>query len=438
MRPRATLALALVGMVASACHPPGVISPPADDSGTDSEPPDPDSDPPDVVDTAGPDTIPDAPDPSDRLFSDDEIPVFTIKISVDNANRLQAEYAGGSHEYVEASFTYDDREYASVGLRLKGENSFEAFRSKPSMKVDFNRYVEGQELRGLKSITLNNMNDDYSMMHERLAYRVYRELGVPSYRANHALVYVQEVNDEGGVLSDRFYGLYSLLEDANDDLIARWFDDNDGTLWEIWDSDFYDGYIPCPNNYGSAGCFQLEYGEENRDKLQAVADALEAPGEAAIEAADPHFDWEAWINYWAAGALVAQFDAYPFASPGDDCHVYHDPVSDKLVFMPHGADETFYYGESNFTSVNGIVAQRCKAADSCYSAFKARTWEALDTTVAWDWLAYFDQVRDQIEPWVLEDTNHWYGDEYVWYYQDYMRGFISDRETWIRTYAGPR
>ncbi len=437
MAARAPLALlALVGAIA--CRPPGVIQP-FHDSG-DSRPDTVDSDDsdPDPVDTAGPDTIPDAPDPSDVLFSDEELPVFTIKISRLAANQLQAEVAGGAHEWVEATFVYDDREYSQVGIRLKGENSFEAFRSKPSIKVDFNRHVEDQELRGLTSITLNNMNNDYSMMHERLAYRVYRELGVPAYRANHALVYVQELDPEGAVVSDRFYGLYSLLEDANKDMIRRWFDDEDGTLFEIWDADFYDGYVPCPNTYGSAGCFQLEYGEENREPIQAVADALELTGEAAIEAADPHFDWDGWVSYWAAGALVAQYDSYPYASPGDDCHVYHDPTSGKLVFIPHGEDETFYHGDHDFTSVNGIVAQRCKASPTCFQAFQDRTWEAYDSAQAWDWLGYFDQVHDQIEPWVQEDTNRWYTDEYVVYYQQYMRDFIAHRQAAIQAVIGPR
>ncbi len=432
LRPIAFAALAILVV---GCRPPGVISPPDSDE-PDSELP-PDSDPPDTRDTEGPDTIPDAPDPSDQLFSDEELPVFTITISRTNADQLQAEYAGGEHEWVEASFEYDDRVYSPIAIRLKGENSFEDFRSKPSIKVDFNRYQDF-DLRGLNGVTLNNMNDDYSMMHERVVYRVYREFGVPSYRANHALLYVKEVNDEGTVLSDRFYGLYALLENANDDMIARWFDDPDGTLWEIWDADFYDGYVPCPNTYGSAGCFQLEYGEENREPIQAVADAMELSGDAAIEAADPYFDWEAWVKYWAVGAVVAQYDSYPYASPGDDCHVYHDPTSGKLVFMPHGADETFYYATHDFTSVNGIVAQRCKASTSCRTAFIEATWAALTRAEEWDWLAYFDYVHDQIEPWVEEDTNHWYGDDYVVYYQDYMREFIRTREAELEAVLGPR
>jgi len=419
------------------CSPPGVIGLPLDsDHPRDSDDP-PDSDEPDPVDTAGPDTIPDAPDPSDVLFSDDELPVFTIRISVANANHLQAEYAGGEHEWVEATLVYDDQEYGPIAIRLKGENSFEAFRSKPSIKVDFNRYQE-LELRGLTGFTLNNMNNDYSMMHERMAYRVYREFGVPAYRANHALVYVQELNGEGTVVSDRFYGLYALLENANRKMIGRWFDDKDGSLWEIWDADFYDEYVPCPNTTGSSGCFQIEFGEEDREPIQAVADALELSGEAAIEAADPHFSWAGWVDYWAVGSLVAQYDSYPYASPGDDCHVYHDPTSGKLVFMPHGEDETFYYADHDFTSVNGIAAQRCKGSTTCFRSYRERTWEALDKAEEWDWLGYFDQVQAQIEPWIEQDTNRWYTDDYVIYYQQYMRDFIQHREGAIEDVLGPR
>jgi hypothetical protein len=426
---------ALPLLLALACRPPGVGLPIADsgDSGPDTV----DSDPPDPVDTAGPDTIPDAPDPSEVLFSDEELPVFTIEIGVANADQLAAEVAGGEHEWVQAAFIYQDRSYGSVGIRLKGENSFEPFREKPSIKVDFDRFVGGQTLVGLEGITLNNMNDDYSMMHERIAYRVYREAGVPAYRANHALLYVREIDREGAVVSDRFYGVYTLLEDADKDMIGRWFDD-EGSLWEIWDADFYDGFVPCPNTYGTEGCFQIELGEEDRGVIQAVADAMELSGAAAIEAADPHFDWEAWRSYWAVGSVVAQFDGYPYSSPGDDCHVYHDPASGKLVFMPHGADETFYYPDSDFTSVNGIVAQRCKADRDCFAAYKARAWEVYDASVAWDWLGYYDQVLEQIQPWIEQDDNRWYTDEYVRYYQGVMRDFIAGREAALEARLGPR
>ncbi|MFH1467531.1 MAG: CotH kinase family protein [Pseudomonadota bacterium] len=421
-----------------ACHPIGIAIHPEDDSGqhdtTDSPTPD-DSEPPEPVDT-GTEHIPDAPEPSDAIFSGDQLPSFTIVVSVANADQLQAEYAGGEHEYVEATFQYHDRSYGPVGIRLKGENSFERFREKPSMKVDFNRFEPEGEFLGLKSLTLNNMDNDYTMMHERLAYRVYREAGVPAYRASHALVYVQEVDEGGAVVSDRFYGLYALLEDANKDFIQRWFEDGGGNLFEIWDSDFYDGYVPCPNAYGTAGCFQLEYGEDDRTRLQAVADALELEGQAGYDAAAPALDWDDFVSYWAAGAVVAQFDAYPYTNPGDDAHVYDDPTSGRLWFIPHGMDEAFYYPDSDITSANGIVGRRCKAYSPCFDAMKERTWEVWDAAEAWGWLALFDEVQDQIAPWVEADTNKPYSDEYVNYYQANMRTFISSRRNTLQRWVG--
>ena len=415
-----------------ACRPPGIGAPvdSGDSASRDSEPPEPE-------DTQGPDTIPDAPDPSDALFGE-ELPAFTIRISTANADLLDEEVAGGEHRYVEATFVYQDRSYGPVGLRLKGENSFESFRQKPSLKVDFDRFTEGLDLLGLKGVTLNNMDNDYSMLHERVAYRVYRELGIPAYRANHARLQVQELDPDGAVVSDRFYGLYTLLEDADRDFLERWFEDADGSLFEAWDVDFLDAYVPCPNLYGTAGCFQLEVGEDDRTRIQAVADAMELQGQAAIEAAEPVLDWDHFLRFWAAEALIAQFDAYPYTSPGDDCHVYDDPERGKLVHIPHGNDETFYYPDSDFTQVNGLLARRCKASETCWAAFEARVWESLDQTEAWGWLAWYDEVLAQVEPWIAADENRPYPDGYVHYYQEVMRGFIAGRAAGLQRWLGPR
>jgi hypothetical protein len=431
-------ALAWLALMLGGCHPVGIVPHTGDSEPGDTTVPDdstPDDSGPEPHDT---DTehIPDAPEPADAIFSGEDLPVFTIVISVANADLLQAEYAGGEHNWVEASFRYLDRDYGPVGLRLKGENSFEYFRQKPSMKVDFNHVDPEGEFLELKGLTLNNMDNDYTMMHERLAYRAYREAGIPAYRANHALVYVQEVDEGGDVVSDRFYGLYTVLEDANKDFVQRWFEDGEGTLFEIWDSDFYDGYVPCPNAYGTAGCFQIEVGEDDRTRIQAVADAMESAGQTAYDSAAPYLAWESFISFWASESVIGQFDSYPYSNPGDDAHVYDDPTTGRLWFIPHGNDETFYYPDSDFTSVNGIVAQRCKAYAPCFEAYKERAWEVWDGAEAWGWLAYFDEVRAQIEPWVEADQNKPYSGEYVNYYQSAMRTFIASRQQAMQRWIG--
>ncbi len=384
----------------------------------------------------GIDVIPDAPDPSEELFSDDTLPEFTITLTTESASLLQQEYAGGTHQYVEATFIYKDVEYGPVGLRLKGENSFQSFRNKPSMKIKFDKYVDNLHFLELKDITLNNMDNDYTMMHERLAYKVYREFGIPAYRANHALVNMIETS-EGKPVSERFYGLYALLEDADQDFIARWFKDSDGTLFEQWDVDFYDGYIPCPNLYGTSGCFELEYGKEDRNNLQGVADAMELSGQDALDAADAHLSWEGYLNYWAVGSVITQFDAYPFTSPGDDCHIYDDPTSGQLWYIPHGNDESFYYsGYDPDDYINGLLSTRCLSVSECVRLYRERIWQVQDKNEEWDWLGYFDAVHEQISEWVEADENKAYSTSDVYTYQSYMRSFIANRPSELESYYG--
>ena len=146
-------------------------------------------------------------------------------------------------------------------------------RSTPSRRwINVDEYNEDAKFFGLKDLTLNNMDNDFSMMHERLAYFMARQLGIPASRANHARITV----------NGQFYGLYTNVETVKKQMVARWFADNTGSLFEGTDVDFVAGYIPS---------FELESGADDRSKLTALATALTlaAPDEA-LAAASAHVD----------------------------------------------------------------------------------------------------------------------------------------------------
>ena len=354
----------------------------------------------------GVEEVPSIEDPSASLFEMSTIPEFSISLSDDAFRSLRND----PYTWVEGSFSYKGRTWGSVGVRLKGENSFLPIDEKPSLKIKFDKYVDGGEFYGLEELTLNNMSGDYSMMHESLAYMLYREAGVPAARANHASV---TINGEP-------YGLYANIENVDKVMMSRWFEDNDGPLFEVWDVDFYDYYVPY---------FELEYGEDDRTNIQGVADALEGSGEAAMEQVKDHLDLDAFINYWAVGMYVGQFDSYPYSNPGDDCHVYNNPTTGTLVFIPHGEDETFYYDTSSVAQANGIIGERCLESSSCYSALQQRVREVIEIADDIDMLGIFDQVQELIEPYVRADSHRPYSLEYVEYYQDHMRSMIRKRES---------
>jgi len=356
---------------------------------------------------------------SEVLFNEDELPEFHLELSDDALRDLQRD----PYEYTEATLVWQGRRYGPIGIRTKGENSWRPFSQKSSFKLDFNRYDGGPDRFGeLKGITFNAMNEDYSMMHERVAYKVYRDAGVPGARAHHAIVYV----------NDELYGLFVMLDSIDDVFLARWFEDNSGSMWEQHDGDLTDAYVN-NNTY-----FQHEEGEDDRSSLQGLADALEGSGQSAIDEAGQYLDWDAFHRYWAAGSVVMNFDAYPFRFAGDDCHLYFDPTSERLIYIPHGVDESFYYDDDFEGRANGHIAAKCREVESCRDAWANTVWDVLEMVEDDDIVAYAEMVRDQIEPWVREDPERNYPLDYVWYYQDDMISKLRNRRTSIEYWIGPR
>lgn len=356
---------------------------------------------------------------SSVLFDESQIPVFELLLSDESIDNLLDE----PYEYTEATFVWNGVEYGPIGVRTKGENSWRPFNQKSSLKLDFNRYENGPDrFLGLKGLTFNAMNEDYSMMHERVAYRVYREAGVPAVRAHHAVMYV----------NGELYGLMVMLDTVDDIFLESWFADASGAMWEQHDGDFTDDYVQ-NNTY-----FQHEEGKDDREILQNLADALEASGAAAVDAADEYLDWDGFHRYWAAGSVVMNFDAYPFRFAGDDCHIYHDPTSGKLVYIPHGVDESFYYDNDFEGGAGGHISAKCLDVQSCRDAWANRVYDVLEQVEETNIAEYAAAVAEQIEPWVEQDPNRNYSLAQVSAYQRDMIYKIENRRASVQYYIGDR
>jgi spore coat protein CotH len=360
-------------------------------------------------------------DGSDLLFDDDILPEFHITLSAASFSSLQSD----PYTYVIGSLSFNDLTFNNVGIRTKGQNSWRPINEKPSLKIKLDWKIN-QTLYGLKELTLNAMNDDPTMMHERIAYRFYREAGIPAARATHAWV---TINEEP-------YGLYTHIETVDRDFIRRWFKDDTGPMFEQWDVDFYDNQIACPDPDAGQPCFELEFGEDDRSGLQGIADALESgSGAAKMEAAGEHLDVPGFIRYWAAGVIVGQYDAYPYGS--DDCHLFTQE-NGLLLYIPHGVDETFSDAGGSMSGAGGILATTCTSdTNNCYADWVDQVWAYQAVSEKVDLLGYHDFVADQVEALIDADTHHDHGStSTVLYYQNDMRSFISTRRQQIQNQLG--
>jgi len=387
--------------------------------------------------------IPDAsiPEPdSDVLFAEDHLIQVEVTLSTAAYNSLLAE----PFSYVSGDVNIDGHVVSDVGIRTKGENSWLPIDRKASLKLDFNRYILDQELLGLKGITLNAMNNDYAQMHERVSYRMYREMGMAAPRAMHAQL---SINGEP-------YGLYTILDSVDKTMLGRFYEDPNGTMFEQHDVEFADAYIPCPAEEsdtppltGDYQCFQLEVGDETKTQtelrapLQAIADALEItdPNERYLAVGET-LNWESFILYWAVGSVVAQFDAYPYRYAGDDCHVFVDPIDGLVDYVPHGADETHYYPDYDVRgdpSNRGLLASACMAVAECKDRYYERIWEVQDRSEELDMFSYALEVQAQIDDAARDDDHREWDMSYVTYYQQVMLDLIENRRAKLQTFIGP-
>lgn len=223
---------------------------------------------------------------------------------------------------VSASARIDGMEVAALGVRKKGFlGSLSNVR--PSLRLDFAEYDPSQTFAGSKTLTLNNSRQDPSLLHQCVAYAVFERAGVPAPRCSFAHV---RVNGDD-------LGVYVNVEPIKKPLLRRYFDDDSGNLYEgSSGADFRDDML---------AMFEKKTHESDPDRsdLQAVSTALQKTGKAMLEAVEPLVDVDAFLRFWAVETLVAHWDGY--AGDLNNFFVYHDPTSDKLVFVPWGTDGAF-------------------------------------------------------------------------------------------------
>lgn len=77
-----------------------------------------------------------------------------------------------------------------VGIRRKGGfgSSRPIKTGKSGLKVRFDEFVDDQFFFGIKRLTLNNMVQDESMVHEALTYELFHALDLPASRTGYAFI----------------------------------------------------------------------------------------------------------------------------------------------------------------------------------------------------------------------------------------------------------
>ncbi len=363
----------------------------------------------------------------DNIFSIDQ--VISVNLDFPQANfwtQLQDNYSADQNEYIVAFLTLTDvsgtHAIDSVGVRLKGNSSYSHPGTKKSFKIDFNKYISGQNYDGLKKLNFSNGFKDPSCMREKLFFDVCREANVPAPRASFA-----EVTFNGEP-----WGFYTVVEQIDDQFLDWNILEDDGNLFKAGDN-FGGGPPGAGGNTTAANL--VYYGEDqasyedryelksNQDlndwsDLISLLDFVNNTDNAAFEAGiDFRIDVDAFLRSAAMDMLFSNLDTY--TGSARNYYLYHNQDTNLWEWIKWDANEAF----GSYT--NGAGNMETLALDYC-DAPRPLLQRMLDDPDLYQrylqqvcyLTAYFfneaylhariDEVRDLIAPSVYADDNKMY------------------------------
>lgn len=249
----------------------------------------------------------------EALFRDGKIRTFRIEVPESGLRALKL----GNKDYVRATLREGDTVLKEVGVRLKGHSTFQDIDRRPNFILKMNEFVSGQDYRGLGKLVLNNSAQDPGYVREIVAGEVFREAGIPAPMATPAKV----------ELNGRDLGFYLLLEPINKGFLKREFGSAAGNLYE-----------------GESRDIDRRLDQENGDDtsqrdLATLASTLKAPKSVRMEMVRSILDVDQFATFLALEMLTASVNGYTYLR--NNYRIYHEPKSDKLVFLPHGLEATF-------------------------------------------------------------------------------------------------
>ncbi len=245
---------------------------------------------------------------------------------------------GFTFDYVHVDLEMGDIAFKDVGVRYKGNGTFLSSQKslKRSLKVDLNRFVKGQKLAGMSQLNLHNSVRDPSGMNEAVAYRLFREGGVPAPRTAFARVYVTVP----GTHERQYFGLFTLVEDVGNGFLDEHFSSKKGALFKPVTpslfADVGDDWKTYNQAYDPKGDLA---GEQKRRVIEFSKFVSSAPDDEFNARLGDFLEIDNAARYLAITSWLTDLDG--ILGPGQNYYVYLHPKTRKFSFIPWDQDQPF-------------------------------------------------------------------------------------------------
>ncbi|MGM0462714.1 MAG: CotH kinase family protein [Fibrobacterota bacterium] len=361
-------------------------------------------------------------DSTNLIFGFSRINRFTIdfyndawedSLSVYYYRRMDDSVPSHLPTYLPARFTCEKSGMVldSVGVRYKGNSSFEAAGSGPKkpLKIKFDEFIN-QRFFGIKKLNFANSTRDPSFMREVITYEILSEY-MPVPRTAYA-----QINAD-----DQALGLYVQIEQIDYDYLLQHFNSPEGTLYKASEHGsplLYEG--------GDTAFYEeLYYLKTNRrthDWFRFIS-FLEALDHSVFPENDVStvIDMESVAVYFAMNTLLSNFDSY--TGSGRNYYLYDDPVTERFHILPWDVNESFGVYSNGWDVISGPILdfphahrrpllKACMEQDTVREYYIKKLVEMSSGTFSPSHISSLvDSLTPIIEPYVLADIHKLYDTE---------------------------
>ena len=370
---------------------------------------------------------------SDDFFNPEVLQRIELWLNSSDWAKLKAAFQ--ENTYYPADVTWNGITVRNVGIRSRGLGSRSS--TKPGLRVDFDRYSNGQQFLGLKSFVLDNLTQDQTGVKETVAMRFFSRLGIPAPRETHARLFI----------NGEYAGLYGLVESVDKTMMGRVFGtigdnvQNDGYLFE------YNYVLGSAWRFGYEGSalapykarFDIKTNESHAESTiwgpieELVRLVNNTPSSSFEATVGPRLDLGAFVRYIAAQNFIAQNDGFNGYDGMNNFYFYRLENSQSHVFIAWDEDNAFLQPDYGITTRNDDNVLSRKTLE--LPAYQSQYFSVLSDAAASasDWLRQEMQRQlDMINEAMLSDTLKPYSNADYTAARESLLAFPQSRITFVR------
>jgi len=265
---------------------------------------------------------------------------------------LSAARTTGSNVYCSMVTLDNGATNIGAGARYKGNTSFNIGGNKKSFNIELDWTNPSSDLMRYTTINLNNAAADETIMREALYFTIMSQY-TPCPKGAMA-----RVNVNGSL-----WGVYSLVQQENGQLINEWFSSNNGDRWRtpnqpMGTANSAFGYLNSTNISTYRPYYDLRTTNSPSDTawqrlINAIVVLNTTPTNQLRDRVEDVLAVDAWMWFLAIENVFADDDSY--WNKGADYSFYWEVESGRIHPVEHDGNEAFVLGDVQLSPVQGAT-----------------------------------------------------------------------------------